>query len=211
MKKDTITFIGRPAMVKRFEKLLKRSFNVSLPDSEIRMEKINLVQVVYSVNHARTPYFNSAEALELMKDEPYKVELINDLPEDATISFYRQGDFTDLCAGPHLPSTGKVKAVKLTSIAGAYWRGSEKNKMLQRIYGTAFATKEELDAYVAEREEALKRDHNKLGRDLEYFTTVDVVGQGLPIMLPKGARFSFCSAGWRTPSRRRATCLPRRR
>ena len=129
-----------------------------------------------------------AEALELMKDEPYKVELINDLPEDATISFYRQGDFTDLCAGPHLPSTGKVKAVKLTSIAGAYWRGSEKNKMLQRIYGTAFATKEELDAYVAEREEALKRDHNKLGRDLEYFTTVDVVGQGLPIMLPKGAR-----------------------
>ena len=129
-----------------------------------------------------------AEALELMKDEPYKVELINDLPEDATISFYRQGEFTDLCAGPHLPSTGKVKAVKLTSIAGAYWRGSEKNKMLQRIYGTAFATKEELDAYVAEREEALKRDHNKLGRDLEYFTTVDVVGQGLPIMLPKGAR-----------------------
>ena len=129
-----------------------------------------------------------AEALELMKDEPYKVELINDLPEDATISFYRQGDFTDLCAGPHLPSTGKAKAVKLTSIAGAYWRGSEKNKMLQRIYGTAFATKEELDAYVAEREEALKRDHNKLGRDLEYFTTVDVVGQGLPIMLPKGAR-----------------------
>ena len=129
-----------------------------------------------------------AEALELMKDEPYKVELINDLPEDATISFYRQGDFTDLCAGPHLPSTGKVKAVKLTSIAGAYWRGSEKNKMLQRIYGTAFATKEELDAYVAEREEALKRDHNQLGRDLEYFTTVDVVGQGLPIMLPKGAR-----------------------
>ena len=129
-----------------------------------------------------------AEALELMKDEPYKVELINDLPEDATISFYRQGDFTDLCAGPHLPSTGKVKAVKLTRIAGAYWRGSEKNKLLQRIYGTAFATKEELDAYVAEREEALKRDHNKLGRDLEYFTTVDVVGQGLPIMLPKGAR-----------------------
>ena len=137
-----------------------------------------------------------AEALELMKDEPYKVELINDLPEDATISFYRQGDFTDLCAGPHLPSTGKVKAVKLTSIAGAYWRGSEKNKMLQRIYGTAFATKEELDAYVAEREEALKRDHNKLGRDLEYFTTVDVVGQGLPIMLPKGARVILLLQRW---------------
>ena len=129
-----------------------------------------------------------AEALELMKDEPYKVELINDLPEDAVISFYRQGEFTDLCAGPHLPSTGRIKAVKLLSNAGAYWRGSEKNKMLQRIYGTAFDSKEALDAYVTEREEALKRDHNKLGRELEYFTTVDVVGQGLPIMLPKGAR-----------------------
>ena len=129
-----------------------------------------------------------AEALELMKDEPYKVELINDLPENAVISFYRQGEFTDLCAGPHLPSTGKIKAVKLLSTAGAYWRGSEKNKMLQRIYGTAFDSKEALDAYVTEREEALKRDHNKLGRELEYFTTVDVVGQGLPIMLPKGAR-----------------------
>ena len=129
-----------------------------------------------------------AEALELMKDEPYKVELINDLPEDAVISFYRQGEFTDLCAGPHLPSTGRIKAVKLLSTAGAYWRGSEKNKMLQRIYGTAFDSKEALDAYVTEREEALKRDHNQLGRELEYFTTVDVVGQGLPIMLPKGAR-----------------------
>ena len=151
----------------------------------IEMEMTRIIKKNESLERFELP---RAEALELMKDEPYKVELINDLPEDATISFYRQGDFTDLCAGPHLPSTGKVKAVKLTSIAGAYWRGSEKNKMLQRIYGTAFATKEELDAYVAEREEALKRDHNKLGRDLEYFTTVDVVGQGLPIMLPKGAR-----------------------
>ena len=129
-----------------------------------------------------------AEALEFMKDEPYKVELINDLPEGETISFYRQGDFTDLCAGPHLPSTGKIKAVKLTSIAGAYWRGSEKNKMLQRIYGTAFTSKEALEAYLAEREDALRRDHNKLGRELEYFTTVDSIGQGLPILLPKGAR-----------------------
>ncbi len=129
-----------------------------------------------------------AEALELMKDEPYKVELINDLPEGETISFYKQDNFTDLCAGPHLPSTGKIKAVKLMSITGAYWRGSEKNKMLQRIYGTAFASKEELEAYIAAREEALRRDHNKLGRDLEYFTTVDTIGQGLPIILPKGAR-----------------------
>ena len=131
-----------------------------------------------------------SEALELMKDEPYKVELINDLPEDATISFYKQGDFTDLCAGPHLDSTGRIKgnAVKLTSATGAYWRGDSSRKMLQRIYGVAFAKKDELDAYIAEREEALKRDHNKLGRELEYFTTVDVIGQGLPIMLPKGAR-----------------------
>ena len=105
------------------------------------------------------------QALELMKDEPYKVELINDLPEGETISFYKQGDFTDLCAGPHLASTGGVKAFKLLSIAGAYWRGSEKNKMLQRIYGTAFASREELDAYLKAQEEAKKRDHNKqIGR-----------------------------------------------
>ena len=131
-----------------------------------------------------------AEAIALMqeKDEPYKVELINDLPEDATISFYRQGDFVDLCAGPHLASTGKVKAFKLTSLAGAYWRGSEKNKMLQRVYGTAFYDKAEMEAYLQQQEEARKRDHNKLGRELEYFTTVDCIGQGLPILLPKGAR-----------------------
>ena len=131
-----------------------------------------------------------AEALELMKDEPYKVELINDLPEDEIISFYKQGEFTDLCAGPHLDSTGRIKgnAVKLTSCTGAYWRGDEHNKMLQRIYGVAFPKKDELDAYLKAQEEARKRDHNKLGRELEYFTTVDVIGQGLPILLPKGAR-----------------------
>ncbi len=131
-----------------------------------------------------------AEALELMKDEPYKVELINDLPEDAVISFYKQGEFTDLCAGPHLDSTGRVKgnAIKLTSATGAYWRGDSNRKMLQRIYAVAFPKKEELDAYIAEREEALKRDHNKLGRELEFFTTVEEIGQGLPILLPKGAR-----------------------
>ncbi len=129
-----------------------------------------------------------AEALELMKDEPYKVELINDLPEDAVISFYKQGDFVDLCAGPHLPSTSGVKAFKLTSCTGAYWRGDSSRKMLQRIYGTAFAKKDEMEAYLTAVEEAKKRDHNKLGRELEYFTTVDVIGQGLPILLPKGAR-----------------------
>ncbi len=139
-----------------------------------------------------------AEAIAFMeeKGEPYKVELINDLPEDAVISFYKQGDFPDLCAGPHLPSTGKVKAIKLMSVAGANWRGSEKNKMLQRIYGTAFPSKEDLEAYITQREEALKRDHNKLGRELEYFTTVDEIGQGLPIILPKGARVMQLLQRW---------------
>ena len=133
-----------------------------------------------------------AEALALMeeKEEPYKVELIHDLPEDAVISFYKQGEFTDLCAGPHLDSTGRIKgnAIKLTSATGAYWRGDSNRKMLQRIYGVAFPKKDELDAYLEQQAEALKRDHNKLGRELEYFTTVDVIGQGLPVLLPKGAR-----------------------
>ena len=129
-----------------------------------------------------------AEALELMKDEPYKIELINDLPEGEVISFYKQGDFTDLCAGPHVNYTNKVKAFKLLSATGAYWRGDEHNKMLQRIYGTAFLNKAELEEHLAALEEAKKRDHNKLGRELELFTTVDIIGQGLPIMLPKGAR-----------------------
>ena len=129
-----------------------------------------------------------AEALELMKDEPYKIELINDLPEGEVISFYKQGEFTDLCAGPHINYTSKVKAYKLLSATGAYWRGDEKNKMLQRIYGTAFQSKDELAEFLEQREEARRRDHNKLGRELELFTTSDVIGQGLPIMLPKGAR-----------------------
>ena len=131
-----------------------------------------------------------AEARQMMqeKGEIYKVELIDDLPEDAIISFYRQGDFADLCAGPHLANTAEVKAFKLTQIAGAYWRGSEKNKMLQRIYGISFPDKQQLKAYLDQQAEALKRDHNKLGRELGYFTTVDYIGQGLPIMLPRGAK-----------------------
>ncbi len=130
------------------------------------------------------------EAIRFMeeKGEPYKVQLIEELPEDAVISFYRQGEFTDLCAGPHLFSTGAVKAVKLTQCTGAYWKGDQKNKVLQRVYGTAFPSKEELHEHLARLEEARKRDHNKIGRELEYFTTVDVIGQGLPILLPKGAR-----------------------
>lgn len=129
-----------------------------------------------------------AKALMMDKGESYKVELIDDLPEDAVISFYKQGEFTDLCAGPHMENTGDLKAFKLTQVAGAYWRGSEKNKMLQRIYGTSFPDKDQLKAYLDRIDEAKKRDHNKLGRELLYFTTVDYIGQGLPILLPKGAK-----------------------
>ena len=132
------------------------------------------------------------EAVKFMEDreEPYKVELITDLPEDAVISFYKQGDFVDLCAGPHLDSTGRIKGngIKLTACNAAYWRGDSSRQTLQRIYGIAFPKKDELDEYLKKQEEALKRDHNKLGRELEYFTTVDTIGQGLPILLPKGAR-----------------------
>ncbi len=130
------------------------------------------------------------EAIEFFedRDEPYKVELIRDLPEGEEISLYKQGDFVDLCAGPHLLSTGRVKAFKLTSCTGAYWRGDSNKKMLQRIYGTAFPKASELEEHLLALEEAKKRDHNKLGRELELFTTSDVIGQGLPIMLPKGAR-----------------------
>ncbi len=130
------------------------------------------------------------EAIKFMeeKEEPYKVELIQDLPEGETITFYRQGDFVDLCAGPHLMSTKPVKAFKLTKLAGAYWRGNEKNKMLSRIYGTAFTKKSELDSYLEAVEEAKKRDHNKLGRELKLFTTSEPIGQGLPLLMPKGAK-----------------------
>ena len=130
-----------------------------------------------------------AEALELMKGQDYKEELIREhAAEGEHISFYKQGDFTDLCAGPHLMRTGNVKAVKLTSITGAYWRGDASNKMLQRLYGIAFPKQSLLEEHLTMMEEAKKRDHNKLGRELELFTTSDVIGQGLPILLPKGAR-----------------------
>jgi len=132
------------------------------------------------------------EALALMEEqgETYKIELINDLPEDEVITFYKQGDFIDLCTGPHLASTKYVKAIKLISegSSGAYWRGSEKNKMLGRIYGTAFEKASLLDAYLVARAEAIARDHNKLGRELKLFTTHELVGQGLPLLMPKGAK-----------------------
>ena len=136
------------------------------------------------------------KALELMKDEPYKVELINDLPEGEIISFYKLGDFTDLCAGPHVMSLKAIKAIKLTRTAGAYWRGDEKNKMLTRIYGTAFLKKSDLDAYLEAVEEAKKRDHNKLGRELKIFTTDEKVGQGLPLLMPKGAKLMQILQRW---------------
>lgn len=139
-----------------------------------------------------------AEAIKFMeeKDEPYKVELINDLPEDAVLSFYEQGDFTDLCAGPHLMSTKPVKFFKLTSSSGAYWRGNSDNKMLTRIYGTAYTKKEDLTERLEFLENIKNRDHNKLGRDLELFTTVDIIGQGLPLMMPKGAKIIQTLQRW---------------
>lgn len=139
-----------------------------------------------------------AEAIKLMEDrnEPYKVELINDLPEDAVLSFYEQGDFTDLCAGPHLMSTKPVKFFKLTSSSGAYWRGNSDNKMLTRIYGTAYTKKDDLKERLEFLENIKKRDHNKLGRELELFTTVDIIGQGLPLMMPKGAKIIQTMQRW---------------
>ncbi|MCI6813346.1 MAG: threonine--tRNA ligase [Lachnospiraceae bacterium] len=138
------------------------------------------------------------EAIRLMEErgEPYKVELIRDLPQDAVISFYQQGEFIDLCAGPHLMSTKNIKAFKLISSSGAYWRGNSDNAMLQRIYGTAFNKKEELAAYLEHLEDIKKRDHNKLGREMELFTTVDVIGQGLPLLMPKGAKIIQTLQRW---------------
>ena len=131
-----------------------------------------------------------SEAVKFMeeKGEPYKVQLINELPEGSVISFYQQGEFVDLCAGPHLFATGAVKALKLLQCTGAYWKGDQKNKQLQRVYGVAFPSKDELNAHLTAMEEARKRDHNKIGRELEFFTTVESIGQGLPILLPKGSR-----------------------
>ncbi len=139
-----------------------------------------------------------AEAIKFMEDrnEPYKVELIRDLPENAEISFYSQAEFTDLCAGPHLMSTKTIKAFKLISSSGAYWRGNSDNAMLQRIYGTSFAKKEELEDYLAYLEDIKNRDHNKIGREMELFTTVDVIGQGLPLLMPKGAKMIQTMQRW---------------
>lgn len=139
---------------------------------------------------------NEAIALMKKKDEPYKVELIEDLPENEEITFYQQGDYVDLCAGPHLMNTKELKAIKLISSSGAYWRGSEKNKMLTRVYGTAYTKNADLEAYLAHLEDIKKRDHNKLGREMGIFTTVDVIGQGLPLLMPKGAKIVQTLQRW---------------
>ena len=159
------------------------------PDDLLKIEA-EMKKIVKENLKLERSFKSRDEALSFFKDknEPYKVELIEDLPDDAPISFYTQDDFTDLCAGAHLMSTGMVKAFKLTSATGAYWRGDSNKKMLCRIYGTAYPKAIELEAHLSMLEEAKKRDHNKLGRELELFTTVDVIGQGLPIMLPKGAK-----------------------
>ena len=162
-------------------------FDTDVPFTPEMLEKIEeemkkIIKEDYKIERFVLP---KEEALELMKDEPYKVELINDLPEGEEISFYKQGDFTDLCAGPHLPSTGKVKAIKLLSSSGAYWRGDEHNKMLQRIYGISFPKQSELDNYINLIEEAKKRDHRKLGKELELFF-FDETAPGMAYWMPKG-------------------------
>mgnify|MGYP001629885370 CR=1 FL=1 len=165
-------------------------FDFKEPISSADIEKIEKEMAKIAAEKLELKRFllSRENALEKMKEQPYKQELISELPEGEEISFYQQGEFTDLCAGPHLKTTAEVKHFKILSITGAYWRGNEKNKMLTRIYATAFTKKQELDDYLVQLEEAKKRDHNKLGRELELFTTSDVIGQGLPILLPKGAR-----------------------
>ncbi len=164
-------------------------FDIGKPFSPEDMEKIEkeMAKIIKENLEVKRFTLPREEAIKFMeeKNEPYKVELIRDLPEGEVISFYQQGEFVDLCAGPHLPSTGKIKAIKLLSVAGAYWRGNEKNKMLQRIYGTSFAKKSELDEYLFRLEEAKKRDHRKLGRELDLFNIFDE-GPGFPFFMPKG-------------------------
>ncbi len=166
-------------------------FDVEKPFSQEELEKIEaeMKKIVKSGLELEKFELSPEEALKLMENEPYKQELINEhSSKGEPISFFKQGDFTDLCAGPHLPDVSRIKAFKLTSCTGAYWRGDSNNRMLCRIYGTAFPKASMLEEHLAKLEEAKKRDHNKLGRELELFTTSELIGQGLPIILPKGAR-----------------------
>jgi len=167
-------------------------FDIEKPFSEEDLANIEkeMAKIIKEDKNLEVFSLSKIEAIKLMeeKGESYKVELINELPDSEEITFFKQGEFVDLCAGPHAARTGVAKAVKLLSSSGAYWRGNEKNKMLQRIYGISFLKKSELDSYIEAQEEARKRDHNKLGRELELFSTVDYIGQGLPILLPKGTK-----------------------
>ena len=164
-------------------------FDCATPFTEEDLEKIEAEMKKIVKSNLKLERFTlpRAEAIKLMeeKGEPYKVELINDLPEDEELSFFKQGDFVDLCAGPHVTYTSAVKAFKLTSVAGAYWRGSEKNKMLTRIYGTAFSAKPDLEEYLARIEEAKKRDHRRIGKEMGLFMMTDE-GPGFPFFLPNG-------------------------
>lgn len=162
--------------------------NVELKQEDL--EKIEAEMKVIEKENLKIESFSLSvkEATELMKNEPYKQELINEISESEEITFFKQGEFTDLCAGPHLMYTSAIGKYKLLNVTGAYWKGSEKNKMMQRIYALCFFTREELDKAIEAKEEAKRRDHNKIGRELEFFTTVDYIGQGLPILLPKGAK-----------------------
>ncbi|NLK17013.1 MAG: threonine--tRNA ligase [Clostridiales bacterium] len=165
-------------------------FDFRTPITSADLEKIEkeMARIIKANLPIKRMEVSKGEALKLMREESYKQELIHELPGDEVISFYKQGDFIDLCRGPHLPSTGRIKAFRLTMLAGAYWRGDEKNKMLTRIYGTAFDKKSELEEYLAQVEEAKKRDHNRLGRELEIFMTDENIGQGLPLLMPNGAK-----------------------
>lgn len=170
----------------------------SLSREELDLIEAEMKKIVKADDKITCFTLDRAAAIKLMedRDEPYKIKLINDLPEDAILSFYSQGEFTDLCAGPHLMSTKAVKFFKLTSSSGAYWRGDSNKKMLTRIYGTAYTKKTDLEERLEFLENIKKRDHNKLGRDLEYFTTVDVIGQGLPLLMPKGAKVIQTMQRW---------------
>ncbi len=185
LRPDTKVAIG-PAIENGF--YYDFDFSTLFNRDEIEQVEAEMKKIIKANYPIVRKEISKAEALELFKDEPYKIELIENLPENETISIYTQGDFTDLCAGPHIPSTGYIKAYKITSVTGAYWRGDEHNKMLTRLYGTAFDKKSALEEYVTSIEEAKKRDHNKIGRELGYFMTDETIGQGLPLLMPNGAK-----------------------
>jgi threonyl-tRNA synthetase len=174
-----------PAIDNGFYYDLDLDYRLSEEDfPKIQKEMKKIINAAYPLERFELPREKAIEFME-KEEEPYKVELIRDLPEDTIISFYRQGDFTDLCAGPHLDHTGQVKAIKLMSVAGAYWRGDEKNKMLQRIYGTSFPTQDELEEYINRIEEAKRRDHRKIGKEMDLFVMMDE-GPGFPFFMPNG-------------------------